>query len=480
MKLRLGLGVLGVVGLVACGSGSAGPTGPQGLQGPPGQQGQAGSSGGGGTASISGVEPSVGYLARTIHVTLSGYGTSWTSATTIDFGAGITVANVHAASPTALVADVTIDGAATLGPRDVVVTDGATKETYSQSFTIAPPATVQMEGSLAQGAVAVANVQLNDITTPFDTTGSTDPLSGQTTYTNLAVTAPKGVTAIIETATPFSVQVLFEVDVDAPAAAADFSLVSGPAGDASDPTYPAPGALTVAARKATALGTSPASGTIKTAYDSALYTFTPGASLSIVDLLATSSGTAADPGFVLLPKSGHFADIVGFFDAESGDGTNAATTLLPTSADPYYVIYWDGTGSTGAYTVGATTTAPAATAATTAADGSKAGAVDATALPFVLTGGNLTSETATDWVKVTIPANGTLHVQTVGDSLTDLSVSLYETDGTTPVGDAFDSGGLVDTTFGPVTSAGTYYVVFSAGVFYDPADGTYQAILRLQ
>jgi hypothetical protein len=337
-----------------------------------------------------------------------------------------------------------------------------------------------MHGSLAQGAIAIADVQLNDITTPFDTTGSSDPLTGQTTYTNLAVTVPKGITASIETATPFSVQILLEVDVDAPAAAADFSLASGPADDATDPTFPAPGALTVTARKATALGTTPATGTIKTAYDSALYTFTPGASLSIVDLLAKSSGTAADPGFVLLPKSGHFADIVGFFDAQSGNGTTATTTLLPTNADPYYVIYWDAAGATGAYTMAATSTAPAATGATTANDGSKAGAVDATALPFVLTGGKLASGAATDWVKVTLPANGTLHVQTIGDPLTDLSVALYQNDGTTQVGTAFDSGGLVDTTFGPVPSAGTYYVVFSAGVFFAPADATYQAVLRLQ
>jgi hypothetical protein len=470
-------GVLAAVAVAACGSGSAGPQGPAGAQGP---QGAAGAAGGGSTAtaSISDVQPSSAFLSRKAHVTVSGYATSWTDATTLDFGAGITVANVHAASPTALVADITVDVAAALGTRDVVVTAGTDKQTYKEAFTVAAPAGVTFEGSFAQGAIAFANVALDDVSTPFDTTASQDPLSGALTYTNLAVTTPPGVTAEIESASSNSVQILFLVDLDADTKAADFDLVSGAAGDPTDAHFPVPGGLTVKARTAVALTGQPATGTIATAYDSALYSFTPGGSLAIVDFAATSSVSGANAGFALLPKSGHFADLVGFFQAASGDGTTAATTLLPTSADPYYAVYWDNSGTTGAYSMGATSTTPAATATSTATAGDKAGAVVASALPFVLTGGDL-SANAENWVKVTLAANDSLRVTTAGDVYTDPAVTLYQSDGTTTVGDPQDTGGPLDYTFGPVTTAGTYYVVFSQGFFFDPADATYDAIIRV-
>ena len=469
-------GVVAAVAVVACGSGSAGPQGPAG---PQGAQGAAGSAGGGtATASVSNVQPSGAFLARQAHVTVSGYATSWTDATSLDFGAGITVANVHAASPTALVADITVDPAAALGARDVVVTDGASKETYKEAFTVAAPAGVTFEGSFAQGAIAIANVALADVSTPFDTTAEQDPLSGELTYTNLAVTTPAGVTAEIESASGNSVQILFLIDLDADTKAADFDLVSGAAGDPTDAHFPVPGGLTVKARTAVALTGQPATGSIATAYDSALYSFTPGGSLAIVDFAATSSVSGANAGFALLPKSGHFADLVGFFQAASGDGTTATTTLLPTSADPYYAVYWDNSGTTGAYSMGATSTTPAATAAGTAADGDKAGAVAATALPFVLTGGDL-STNAENWVKVTLAANDSVRVTTTGDAYMDAAVTLYESDGATAVGDTQDTGGPLDYTFGPVTTAGTYYVVFSQGFFFDPTDAAYDGIIRL-
>jgi hypothetical protein len=431
---------------------------------------------------VSDIQPSTAFLARKSHVTISGYATSWTDATTIDFGAGITVANVHAASPTALVADLTIDKTAALGPRDVTVND-TTKETYSQAFTVALPAALTFEGSLAQGSIAIANIVLQDQSTPFDTTGETDPLSGQTTYTNLALTVPSGVTASIETATTNAVQVLLTVDVDSTAGPADFELLSGPASDPTDADFPVPGGLTVAARTATALGAAAANGTVKTAYDSALYSYTPGASLAIVDFTAASTVTGANASFALLPSSGHFADIIGFFQAANGSGTAATTTVLPSSADPYYAIYWDNTGTTGAYTLGAASTTPAATHATTAADATKAGAVVATALPFVLTGGNLTAATSADWVKVTTGAGDAgklIHAQTTGDPLTDVAVTIYDSDGTTVIGSE-ETGGWDDTTSSAVAASTTYYVVFSAGQLgFDPTDGTYSGIIRLE
>jgi hypothetical protein len=419
-------------------------------------------------------------------VTISGYATSWTDKTTIDFGAGITVANVHAASPTALVADITIAKTAALGPRDVVVND-TTKETYSQGVTVAPPATLTLQGSLAQGSIAFANLTLADQSTPFDTTGTQDPLSGAVTYTNLNFTVPSGVTASINTATSNSVQILLTLDVDATVGAADLDLLSGPAGDTTDAEFPVPGGLTVTAQTATALGATPTSGNVKTPYSSALYSYTPSATLSIVDFTADSGVAGANAGFALLPKSGHFADIVGFYQAANGTSTSATTTLLPSSADVYYAIYWDNSGSVGAYTMGATGTAPAATHATTVADATEAGAVVATALPFVLTGGSFTTATSQDWVKVTTGAGDAgkaIHVQTFGDPATDLSINIVKSDGTTSIGG--DTGGNEpvgpdDVTSSAVTASTTYYVVFEAGTLaFDPADGTYTGLIRIQ
>jgi hypothetical protein len=484
MNRRVVVAMVGCLGVVAAACGGS-TTGPQGQQGPAGPPGAAGSSASG-TASISGIEPSTAYLARQVHVTISGYATSWTDKTTLDFGAGITVANVHAASPTALVADLTIDKAAALGPRDVVVND-ATKETYSQGFTVSPPATLSLQGSLAQGSILFANLQLEDESTPFDTTGTQDPLSGAVTYTNLNFTTQPGVTASINAATSNSLQILLTVDVDATVGAADLDLFSGPAGDTTDTEFPVPGGLTVTAQSATALGATPASGNVKAAYDSALYSFTPpSASLAIVDVTASSSVANANAGFALLPKSGHFADLVGFYQAASGTGTDATTTLLTSSTDLYYAIYWDNSGTTGAYTMGAASAAPAASLAASAADGTQKGALVATALPFVLTGGDFTSATSADWVQVKTGAGDAgkvIHVQTFGDPLTDLSINIVASDGTTSIGGDVgnEPGGPDDVTSSAVAASTTYYVVFAAGTLgFDPADGTYEGLIRLQ
>jgi hypothetical protein len=486
MNRCIALGVVGCLGALAmaCGSGSAGPAGPAGAPGPAGSAGPAGT-GGAGTASISGIEPSTVFLARQSHVTISGYATSWTDKTTIDFGTGITVSNIHAASPTALVADLTIDKAATVGARDVVIND-TTKETYSKGVTVSPPATLSLQGTLAQGSILFANLTLQDQSTPFDTTSTQDPLSGALTYTNLAFTAPAGVTASVNTATSTSVQLFLTVDVDAATAAADLDLLSGPAGDPTDSEFPVPGGFTVAAQTAAALGATAASGNVKAAYDSALYSYTPGASLSIVDITASSSVTNANAGFALLPKSGHFADLIGFYQAAALGGTSATSTLLPSSTDIYYAVYWDNSGTTGAYTLGATTTAPGSTKAATAGDATQQGALVATTLPFVLTGGNFTTATSADWVEVKTGAGDdgkVIHVQTFGDPLTDLAINIVQSDGVTSIGGdvGLEPGGPDDVTSTAVTASTTYYVIFEAGTFaFDPADGTYEGLIRVQ
>src|SRR5580704_6372405 len=113
MKRFVLLGVLGMAGVVgACGSGAQGPTGqqgPAGMNGSDGTNGEAGPPGSGApaTPSVSGITPPQSYLSRTTELTISGYGTNWSSATTVDFGGtDIAVNKITVASPTALVVSI--------------------------------------------------------------------------------------------------------------------------------------------------------------------------------------------------------------------------------------------------------------------------------------------------------------------------------------------------------------------------------------
>ena len=480
MKRLLMLGVLGMAGIVgACGSGGQGPAGPAGAAGTNGTDGANGEAGAPGAAgssapanpSLSGITPPRTFLARSAEITISGYGTSWSSATTVDFGAGVTVNKLTVASPTAIIANITTTKAAAVGARDVTVKDGATTETYKGAFQVISPIAATFLGSIAQGALAEITFQVIDTSTPLDTTSTTDPLTGAVTYTNLAVTLPAGVTnQAITAASDFGATMIVSVDVDAKAATGDLDLVSGPAGATTNLDFPMPAALKIAARTPTALvsGTA-ATGSTATAYDSALYSFTPGAATTIVDFSASSTSAAVTPRFALLPSSGHFADLIGY---------GAAQTLVTSAAQPSYAVYWDNSGNKGPFSVTALGTAAASAAASTA-DNTKAGAVAAASLPFVLTGGDLSKGTGADWVKITATAASTLHLQTVGDLNTDTAVTVYQANGMTAVGMPVDTGGAADGTVA-ITAAGTYYVVFSQGMSYATSNPTYTGIIRAQ
>ena len=485
MKRLVVLGMLGMAGVVgACGSGAQGPTGqagPAGSNGMDGANGEAGPPGSGSAnPSVSGVTPPKTFLARTVDVSISGYGTSWSSTTKVDFGgADIAVNKITVASPTALVVNISTSSSAALGPRNVTVTDGANTETFKDAFEVLSPVSWTFQGTLAQGTLLLATATVLDITTPLDTTQVPDPSNPFGTIPgNVAVTGPAGVTASAISATDFGAT--FELFVDVPTAAgmADLTLVSGPPGAMTNVSFPAPKSLNLAARTPTALTSGTATtGTTATIYATSLYSFTaPSASLSIVDFSVSTTSSTATPALIVLPSDGKWADQVAAGQASAGP---ASFTILSTTATPYYGVTFDGSGATGPYSVSATSVAPGATAATTATDGTKGTAIVATKVPFVLTGGDLSQGTGNDWVKVTTTTAMTdIHVQTVGDPLTDVAVTVYAADGTTVVGTPADPGTNVDTTF-PTTTAGVYYVAFSQGAYYAAPDTTYQAIIRV-
>jgi hypothetical protein len=483
MKRYLAFGVLGLFAFAsaACGgSGSQGPQGEPGEAGPPGPPGEAGApgpglDGGGLQQSISAIIPDHAFLARNGEVTISGYATNWSSASppTVDFGTNIKVTKTTVASPTSLIVDFTTDKTAATGRRDVNLTDTAGKTTYAKAFNVISPVAVTFQGAVAQGALALATIQVVDTSTPLDTTCAPDPL-GNCTYPNLALTGSAGISGqgfFGGTVSAFSAQAVVSIDVMAKAAAGDLDLVSGPPMGTANVDFPAPGSVTVTARKATALTSGTAStGNTANAYDSALFSFTPGAATTIVDFSATSTAASGNPAIALLPSSGSFATFLGFGPRQ---------TQVATAASPFYAIYWDNSGSTGSFSMTATGTAAAATATASANDGTKATAAVAKALPFVLTSGNLATAAGQDWVQITATANQSIRVQTVGDLVTDALVTIYQSDGTTVVGGMpFETGGPVDT--GPVSlsAAGNYYVVFSQGTVFDKTHATYTAIIR--
>lgn len=480
MKRYLAFGVLGlfaVASAAACGgSGSQGPQGEPGEAGPPGPPGEAGPPGpgldGGSslTPSVSAVIPDHAFLARNTQVTVSGYATNWSSTTKVDFGTNIKVNKITVASPTSLVVDITTDKAATIGLRDVKVTDGANTETYKGAFNVLSPIAATFQGVLAQGGLSIVTLKNLDVENPFDTTSTQDPFTGALTYTNIAINLSSGLTnQQIATVSDYSLQFLASVDVTAPAKMGDIDVLSGPpAADGGVATgtleFPLPGGLSVTARTATALTSGTAStDNVANPYDSILYSITPTAAQTILDWSATTTGSGT-PAVALLPSSGawgdQFANLIGY---------GASQTIITSAASPIYGVYWDNTGVTGPASVTATATPSAATAAAVASDATVPTAVVATALPFVLTGGDLThSSNAGDWVKVTLPAGATtLHVQTIGDLNTDTLVSVT-TNGTTPAGttgDQTETGSFVDATFTGLTAGSTYYVEFTPGQF---------------
>jgi hypothetical protein len=416
--------------------------------------------------SVSSIVPSRVFLARSTQVTLSGYATHWSTATKVDFGPGITVEELVAASPTALVAEVATTRATPLGVRDVIVDDGSSRERYAGAFTVASPVAATFEGTMAQGALGRMTLRVLDTSTPLDLTSNRD-LAGDITYPNLALTLPSGVGNLgVSDISDFEVTFGLSVDVDAPVASGDVDLLSGPAGATTE--FPLPSTVRVTARTAAPLASGvAATGQTTSAYDSVLYAFTPSA-MAILDFSVLSPVLTLDPAVALLPSSGHFADLLGF---------GYAQTVIAPAGVPVYAVYWENTGGTGPYSVTANSTDVAASAAATSADQTSQGAIGVSALPFVLTDGDH-ARNSFDWVKLIVFGPTALRVQTAGDLDTDTRVTAFQSDAMTVVGSPLDTGSAADGTI-PLQVAGTYYVEFSQGEAYAPPHTKYTAIIRV-
>jgi len=134
-----------------------------------------------------------------------------------------------------------------------------------------------------------------------------------------------------------------------------------------------------------------------------------------------------------------------------------------------------------------------ATEAATAND-TPAAALNATALPFIQTGGTLSADTDKDVIKIVLTAPAIVHVHAfASDDSTDTAVDILSnatqnpsvlTNYTTkPVdeGQCFALFGIPcgEDVTSPMLAAGTYFVVVSAGGAYDASAKSYSATIYL-
>ena len=472
-KALVGSVVLGAL-LAACSSdGATGATGPSGSVGPTGPAGPAGPPGPGSGPSVSAILPYRAFLARKLEVTVLGAGTSWSRATTVDLGQGITNDKIQVASPTALIVSITIAKDATQGPRDVLVHDGASTQVYARGFTVEQPIAVTTDGTLAQGSILFAHAANKDPSTPFDTTTAGDGILTPISFPDLKVTIASGATAQITAASSYNLDFTLLTDIDAPTTPQRVDVESGRPSALVE--FPNDSGYVLAARTAIDLAAgTPATGTTAAPFDSALYAFTPGSTLGIADFEATATDPNLAPTIIVSSAGGKFAGAL---------ATSAKSTQITESSAPLYAVYVDRNGMTGAYSVVARGTTATGVAISGLAHTS-ASAQTLSALAAVLQGGSLDTAADEDWFVYPAAAGDVgkrVHVQTLpGDPLCDTRVDVLGPDGTTSMGGPSDRPGAhEDFTSTPIQAAGNVLIRISAGAAYQPAQKNYRAIVRL-
>jgi hypothetical protein len=409
--------------------------------------------------SVSGVFPSSAFLGRKVRVEISGDVTSWKDGTTVDFGPGVTVQSVKAASPTTLFAEITVADDAAPGLRDVTV-DG--KLVLKEAFQLESAITLKFRGMAAQGSIATFSINNHDFDTPFDDTSTGDGFFTPIEYTNTFVETPSGVRLEISSVSPYTITGTAFFDVDA----APGPVVVNSGLDADLVKSGLGIDLPVTARAATALvANTAATGMVAEAFDSALYEFTPAASPALATFRAASTSQAATPAVALLPGSGKFDEMLAY-------GPNNA--LVQQTAGKTYAVYFDNGGGFG-YNFTVTANGQMLTAAAEAEPNNAiAQASVATVMPFLMTNGSLAGVADVDWIRVNI-TNAELGkkiriVTTGNDPMTDTVVQVFKSDGTTAFGLPSGDEGYHENHTSPVINAaagtGAYYVKVTASQDY--------------
>jgi hypothetical protein len=462
--------------------GCSGDPGAPGAKGDAGEKGDKGDSGGGtGMPSLSAVVPESVFLARTIDVTLSGSDIAWADSVKADFGEKIIVNKLTVASPTALVANITVSPDAATGLRDITVADGASALVYKGAFAVASPLKVEVTGTPAQGSIFLVHARGLDFETPFDTTPGGSIFNP--TYPNITLVSSPGSDVAVSSVAEYTVDYQVFVDVNAAASPVKADILSGPKEDVVE--FPSPAAYTIAPRSAKPL----TSGTttkisLKNPGDSVLLSFVPSsAALRIIDVSSNTSDVNATPAGYFLPSSGKFADK---FAIATG------ATFASSAASTYYAVYADFYAY-GGYDLNVKVTETSAQGGVEKEPNDSknmATTNGAVALPWVTQSATLKDGTDEDWYAVTIGAadvGKSIQVQTSGlDPLTDTVVDIFEVQSNTlipigPKGDPSEDNGFLDELMSiPTTVAGTHFVKVSASAYFDPGHKAYDVIIRIK
>jgi hypothetical protein len=413
------------------------------------------------------VNPPDVFVGRTLTVELSGFATHWTSTSTVDFGADVTVNSITVGSATALLANITAAPTATPGPRNVTVTDGTGSVTLSDLFSVQSPAMITLNGTIAQGGVADLTFANQDISHPFDTT---QDITGAYTNFNLA-NLPSGVSYVANAVSAYTADVFVFVDVDAAAGAFSAQLQSGPPGGEVT-TFPVAG-LSVTSRSATPVTSGAASGSISQLYGSSLFSYATTAPSTVEFQAAVSGSSAATPGVVVLPASGHFSDILGY-------GTDLVE--LSQHAGTFYLIVFDNSGAAASYGFQLTATETATTfVAPVTNNGIRAHALSLPTLPAAVVGSSL--DTLTDnWFQITatsadVSAGKAVNVSVLDNLNIDVTIDVTDSSDTSLGGPAADLDAF---TSNAIPAEGTYYVHISQGSFFSAPSGPYDLLVTLQ
>lgn len=428
-----------------------------------------GCGGDGGDASVSGVIPGELFVGRDARLLVVGSGTDWDDGVTVDLGEGVTVRGVSAASPTALLVDVTASPSAAIGPRDVAV--GGLD--FAAGLELVPPIQVRTAGTTAQGSISVLRVQNVDFDHPFDTTSAGGGLEPPT-FPNVLASAGEGTTTQVSKVQPYSMELVVLSDVRAPTGTRALDIQSGPPGEQVGFTLPA--AFELVERAPIPLGSGQrVRGSIGQPFDSALYSVTPD-DLSVVRVSTFAQSASAAPAVAVLPASGEFADLVSF---------NVGTTLV--TEETHYLVYWDRSGMSGyQFELAADASAVAQRLSEVEPNDLRADAVVVEETPAIVVDSSIPTRDDQDWIEVSLAAEdvvdgANLRVITYGDDpLTDTAVAIFSGTAADPI--ASSDVVRLDEVTASIEEPGTYYVRISASsdASYDPSHSQYRAAILVE
>lgn len=426
--------------LTACGAGPKGATGPAGPTGPAGMMGTAGMNGDDFNAppSISLVVPNKLIVGATAEVAISGFNTKWNGMPVVAFGDGVTVSNIRVASATAIVVDVAVDATATVGTRDIKVTQAGATAAYTGVFAIQPVYSVTLPTKATAGAVFAVRVHHNDPRFVF----SAQPM------VSISPAPMDSITPFVTRPTPSDVVVQFYADVGTAVGKRSVTVTS------DDLVVSIPDAFDLGAAVEVALteGTA-ATGMLTDPNSGVLFKFTPAAADLKVFALNVTGGK---PSVMVIGASGKYSDLL-----KAG-----ASVLESCPTAGCYVSAFDSSGKAGlSY---AMSVAPPPGGPETEPNDSL-GAPQTVALATLgntpqayITGGQLSAVADQDWFKVTVGASEvgkSFHVVTSpGDPYTDPVVDVQTAAGVSMGGPSDDSGLHEDFKSTPITAAGDYFI----------------------